>query len=55
MMYKILQGPNTAGGTVLQRRRSRIFGLNPGLIYLQKVSKNAFLKLDFLKDIIQGF
>ena len=55
MMYKILQGSNTAGGTVLQKRCSRICGLNPGLIYLQKVSKNSFLKLDFLKDIIQGF
>ena len=55
MIYKILKGSNTAGGTVLQRRRSRICGLNPGLINLQKVSKNSFLKLDFLKGIIQGF
>ena len=49
MMYKILQGLDAASGTVLQKRCSRICGLNPGLIYLQKVSKNSFLKLDFLK------
>ena len=34
---KILQGPGTASGTVLQKRRLRTFALNPGLIYLQKV------------------
>ena len=55
MMYKILQGLGTASGTVLQKRYSRICGLNPGLIYLQKVSKNSFLKLNFLKDIFQRF
>ena len=55
MMYKILQWSETASGTVLQKRCSRICGLNPGLIYLQKVSKNSFLKLNFLKDIFQGF
>ena len=55
MMYKILQGLDTASGTVLQKRCSRIWGLNPGLIYLQKVSKNSFLKLNFLKDIFQRF
>ena len=54
-MYKILQGSDTASGTVLQKNCSRICGLNPGLIYLQKVSKNSFLKLNFLKDIFQGF
>ena len=54
-MYKILQGSNTASGTVLQKRYSRICGLNPGLINLQKVSKNSFLTLNFLKNIFQGF
>ena len=33
---KILQGSGTASGTVLHERCSRICGLNPGLIYLQK-------------------
>ena len=55
MMYKILQGLDAASGSVLQKRCSRICGLNPGLIYLQKVSKNSFLKLNFLKDIFQRF
>ena len=55
MMYKILQESDTAGGTVLQKRCSRIGTLNPGLIYLQKVSKNSVLKLNFLKYIFQGF
>ena len=54
-MYKVLEGSYTASGTTLQKRCSRICGLNPGLIYLQKVSKNSFLKLNFLKDIFQGF
>ena len=54
-MHKIRQGPDTASGTVLQKRYSKICGLNPGLIYLQKVSKNSFLKLNFLKDIFEGF
>ena len=49
-MYKVLQGSYTASGTTLQKRCSRICGLNPGLIYLQKVSKNSFIKLNFLKD-----
>ena len=52
---KVLQGSGTASGTVLQKRCSRIYGLNPGLIYLQKVFKNSFLKLNLLKDIFQGF
>ena len=51
---KILQRSDTASGTVLQKRCSKICGLNPGLIYSQ-VSKNSFLKLNFLKDIFQGF
>ena len=55
MMCKILQGSDTASGTVLQKRCLRIYDLNPGLTYLQKVSKNSFLKLNFLKDIFQGF
>ena len=33
---KILQGSDTASGTVLHKRCSRICDLNPGLIYLQK-------------------
>ena len=52
---EILQGSDTASGTVLHKRCSRIYGLNPGLIYLQKVLKNSFLNLNFLKDIFQGF
>ena len=52
---KILQGSDTDSGTALQKHCSRICGLNPGLIYLQKVSKNSFLKLNFLKYIFQGF
>ena len=47
MMYKIRQGSDTASGIVLQKRCYKICGLNPGLIYLQKVSKNSFLKLNF--------
>ena len=52
---KILQGSDTASGTALQKRCSRIYGLNPRLIYLQRVSKNSFLKLNFPEDIFQGF
>ena len=52
---KILQGSDRSRGTVIQKRCSRICGLNPGLIYLQKVFKNSFLKLNFLKYIFQGF
>ena len=47
MMYKIRQGSDTASGIVLQKRCYKICGLNPGLIYLQKVPKNSFLKLNF--------
>ena len=52
---KILQRSDTASGTVLQKRCSKICGLNLELIYSQEVSKNSFLKLNFLKDIFQGF
>ena len=52
---KILQGSDMASVTVLQNNCSRIYGLNAGLIYLKKISKNSFLKLNFLKDIFQGF
>ena len=52
---KILQGSDTGRGTVIQKRFFRICGLNPGLISLQKVFKNSFLKLNFLKYIFQGF
>ena len=55
LSIKILQRSDTANGAVLQKRCSGICGLNPGLTYLQKVSKNPFLKLKFLKDIFQGF
>ena len=48
---KSLQGSDMTSGTVLQKRCSRMCGLNPGLTCLQKVSKNAFLKPNFLKDI----
>ena len=52
---KILKGSDTASGTVLHKRCSKNCGLNTGLIYLQKVLKNSFLNLNFLKDIFQGF
>ena len=55
LSIKILQRSDTANGAVLQKRCSGICSLNPGLTYLQKVSKNPFLKLKFLKDIFQGF
>ena len=51
---KILKGSDTASGTVLCKRCSTICGLNPGLIYSQKVLKNLFRSLNFLKDIFQG-
>ena len=52
---KMYGKPDTASGTVLQKRCSRICGLKSGLIYLQKVPKNLFLKQSFLKDFSQGF
>ena len=52
---KVLKGSDTASGTVLQKRCSRICGLNPRLIYLQRVSKNLILKLNFLKYIFKDF
>ena len=39
---KILQGSDRARGTVLQKTCSRICGLNPRLIYLQRVFKNLY-------------
>ena len=39
LFTKILQGSDTTSGTVFQKRCSRICGLNPRLIYLQRVSK----------------
>ena len=51
----MLQGSDIASGTVLQKRCSKICGLNRRLIYLQRVSKKSFLKLNFLNDIFQGF
>ena len=55
LSIKILQGSDTGSGTVIQKRCFRICGLNPGLIYLQKVSQNSFLKLNCLKYIFRGF
>ena len=39
---KILQGSDTATGTVFQKRRSRICGLNPRLIYLYAGNRTLF-------------
>ena len=47
---KILQESDTSSGAVLQKRCSRICGLNPRLIYSQRVSKKLLLKLKFLED-----
>ena len=55
LSFKRLQGSDIASGTVLQKRCSKICGLNRRLIYLQRVSKKSFLKLNFLNDIFQGF
>ena len=48
---KILQGSDTASGTVLQKRCSRIFGLNPRLIYLYNIL--ILIYLEFLKIYMQ--
>ena len=48
---KILQGSDTASGTVLQKRCSRIFGLNPRLIYLCNIL--ILIYLEFLKIYMQ--
>ena len=53
MMYKIQKGSDAVG--LFFKKVFLEFGLKPGLIYLQKVSKKSFLKLNFLKDIFQGF
>ena len=47
MMYKILQGSDTASGTVLQKRCSSICGLNPAFI-----SKTERLKRYFSRILI---
>ena len=39
---KILQGSDTASGTDFQKRCSKICGLNPRLIYLQRVFKKLY-------------
>ena len=39
---KILQGSDTASGTVLQKRCSRICGLNPTYTKILRVSKNLY-------------
>ena len=56
---KILQGSDTGRGTVIQKRYSRICGLNPGLIYLQLtksfykfISKTELLKIYFSRILI---
>ena len=53
MMYKIQKGSDAVG--LFFKKVFLEFGLKPGLIYLQKVSKKSFLKLNFLKDVFQGF
>ena len=65
LSIKILQGSDAASGTLLQKRRSRIYGLNPGLMYLEKRSANRALFLTavlistksevFLKDFFSKF
>ena len=50
---KVLQGSDTVCGTVLQKRCSRIYGLNSRLVCIQRVSKNSFLKLNFLEYIVK--
>ena len=40
---KILQGSDAGSGTLLQKRCSGIYGLNPGLMYLWNVSGNRTL------------
>ena len=45
LSIKILQGSDAASGTLLQKRCSRIYGLNPGLMYLEKLSANRALFL----------
>ena len=42
LFTKILQVSDTTSGTVFQKRCPRICGLNPRLIYLQRVSKNLY-------------
>ena len=49
---KVLQGSDTASGTVLQKGYSKICSLNLRLIYLRIVSKNSILKLNFLKETL---
>ena len=55
LSIKVLQGSDTACGTVLQKKCSRIYGWNSRLICVQRVSKNSFLKLNFLKYIFKDF
>ena len=55
MMYKILQGLGTASGTVLQKRCSRICGLNPGLIYLQKETTYKKKLLEGIEFFLQDW
>ena len=54
-LLRYYKEPDTASGTVLQKSCSKICRLNRRSMYLQRVSKNSFLKLNFLKDIFQGF
>ena len=65
LSIKILQGSDAASGNLLQKRCSRIYGLNSGLIYLEKLSANRALFLTavlistkievFLKDFFSKF
>ena len=47
---KILQRLETASGTILQQRCSRICGLNPRLIYLNNIITLKYL--EYLKTYI---
>ena len=58
IMYYLLRyckKSDKAGGTVLQKRFSRISGQNPRQIHVQIASRNFFLKLNFFTDIFKGF
>ena len=50
---KTIQGSSAVVGLFFKKGVLE-FVLNPTLIYLQRVSKNLFLKLNYLKDISQG-
>ena len=51
---KAIQGSGTVV-VLFFKKCSRICGLNPRLIYSQRVSKNSFLKLNYLKLVAAIF